>query len=110
MMKLNIRMATMQMFQVLEHRLIKMNLWHEVAPDPYAVIIILLVATQSLWRGSLYLQENGWSVSDSIHQLDIGRQLDDRSYALDVIRIHINTTNNDAEQDNNLEAATSDDA
>jgi hypothetical protein len=50
-------------------------------------------------------EENGWAVTDSIDQLDIGQQLDDRSYALDVICIHINTTNNDAEQDT-LEAAT----
>jgi hypothetical protein len=31
-----------------------MNHWLEVASDPYTVIIILLVAMQSLWRGSLY--------------------------------------------------------
>lgn len=53
--------------------------------------------------------EKGWVVTDSTDQLDIGRQLEDKSYALDVIRIHTNTPNNDIEQDV-LEAATGDDA
>jgi hypothetical protein len=53
--------------------------------------------------------EEGWVVTDSTDQLDIGLQLEDKSYALDVIRIQINTRNNDAEQDS-LKAAASDDA
>ncbi len=53
--------------------------------------------------------EEGWVVTDSTDQLDIGRQLEDKSYALDVIRIQINTRNNDAEEDS-LKAAASDDA
>jgi hypothetical protein len=53
-------------------------------------------------------EENGWVVTDNIDKFDIGRHLDDKSYALNVICIHINSQDNDAEQDA-LEAAGSDD-
>jgi hypothetical protein len=52
--------------------------------------------------------EEGWVVTDRTDKLDIGRQLEDKCYALDVIRIHINTPKNEAEQDS-LKTAASDD-